>query len=336
MLRQVRLPIALRSLASLVAGGILLTGAGLSPARAASVNLTLVAYSTPAPAYARIIPAFQKTKAGAGVTFTQSYGASSSQAAAVANGLHADVVNLSLEPDVATLVQRHLVASNWYKNKYHGFVTDSTVVFVVRKGNPKHIHTWNDILKNGIGVITPNPFTSGSARWNIMAAYGAQIAQHKTKAQGVAYLRKLFNHVKVQNDSASLAMQTFLTGEGNVLLSYEDEAVQAQQKGSPISYVVPPQSILIENPVAVTKEAASPKTANAFVSYLYSRPAQEIFAQMGYWSVIPRVAREFTYPHPKTQFTIRQLGAWPKVQKQFFDPRTGIMAAIERKSGVQP
>src|SRR5579875_286770 len=270
MTRMVRPLAASRLIAALIAALVVSSAGWLSPARAAGVNLTLVAYSTPAPAYAQIIPAFQKTRAGSGVTFTQSYGASGTQATAVVNGLHADIVNLSLEPDVATLVKAHLVAANWYKNKHHGFVTDSTVVFVVRKGNPKHIKTWADLVKPGVAVLTPNPFTSGGARWNVMAAYGAQIAQHKTKAQAVTYLKKLFSNVKVQNDSASLAMQTFLTGEGDVLLSYEDEAIQAQQKGAAISYVVPPQSMLIEKPVAVTKNTVNAKAANAFVSYLDS------------------------------------------------------------------
>ena len=147
-------------------------------ARADSPSLTLVAYSTPQTAYASIIPAFQKTRAGKGVSFSQSYGASGDQANQVLNGFHADVVNFALEPDVALLVKKGMVKSSWYKNSYHGFVTDSIVVFVVRPGNPKHIKTWTDLTKPGVDVITPNPFTSGGARWNVMAAYGSQIVQH--------------------------------------------------------------------------------------------------------------------------------------------------------------
>ena len=145
-------------------------------AATASTTLSLVAYSTPKDAYGKIISAFQATSAGKNVSFNQSYGASGDQARAVAAGLSADIVALSLEPDVSTLVKKGIVPSNWNQNRYHGMVTDSVVVFVVRDGNPKNIHTWADLAKSGVQVITPNPFTSGGARWNVMAAYGAQRA----------------------------------------------------------------------------------------------------------------------------------------------------------------
>ena len=139
-------------------------------AATASTTLSLVAYSTPKDAYGKIISAFQATSAGKNVSFNQSYGASGDQARAVAAGLSADIVALSLEPDVSTLVKKGIVPSNWNQNRYHGMVTDSVVVFVVRDGNPKNIHTWADLAKSGVQVITPNPFTSGGARWNVMAA----------------------------------------------------------------------------------------------------------------------------------------------------------------------
>src|SRR5207244_1673151 len=172
-------------------------------------KLALVAYSTPKDAYAKIIPAFQKTAPGKGVSFSQSYGASGEQARAIANGLPADVVELSLAPDIATLVQAHLVASGWDKNKYHGIVTRSVVVFVVRNGNPKHVRTWSDLLKSGVQVVTPNPFTSGGARWNIMAAYGGALRAGKTPKQAIAYLTGLLKkHVVAQPASAREALQT--------------------------------------------------------------------------------------------------------------------------------
>src|SRR3954464_4235174 len=155
-------------------------------------KLNLVAYSTPKEAYAALIPAFNKTTAGAGVSFTQSFGPSGDQARAVQAGLPADVVALSLAPDVQKLVDAKKVAAGWDHGADHGFVTNSVVVFAVRKGNPKHIKTWDDLVKPGVQVIEPNPFASGGARWNVMAAYGAQREQGKTDAQATQYLNELF------------------------------------------------------------------------------------------------------------------------------------------------
>ncbi len=303
-----------------------------------SVQLSLVAYSTPQEAYGLLIPAFQKTKAGAGVTFQTSFGASGDQSIAVSNGLPADIVAFSLEPDIGRLVAKGLVSANWYKNKYHGFVTDSVVVFAVRKGNPKHIHTWNDLLKPGIEVITPNPFTSGGARWNVMAAYGAQLAQHESTKQAEAYLGRLFSHVSVQDTSARAELQTFVGGKGDVMLAYENEAITAQQKGQSLDYVIPPQTILIENPIAVTKTTTHANEANAFVKFLYTTKGQELFAGKGYRPVVASVAKGYRFKQPKTLFTIRSfhLGGWSKVQNQFFNPTNGIMAQIERAKGISP
>ena len=232
---------------------LLVTAVSAAEARPASVNLSLVAYSTPAGAFSKIIPAFQATPAGSGVTFKQSYGASGTQAAAVHNGLPADVVNLSLAPDVSVLSQAGLIGTNWNRDKFGGMVTDSIVVFVVRKGNPKNIKTWNDLIKPGIQVINANPFTSGGARWNVMAAWGAQIKQHKTPAQANSYLKALYKNITVQDSSARASMNTFVQGKGDVLLAYENEAIQAQQAGADIQFVRPSATILIENPIAVLK-----------------------------------------------------------------------------------
>src|SRR5437588_2351372 len=221
-------------------------------------HLALVAYSTPKEAYADIIPAFGRTAAGKRVTCSQSYGASGDQSRAVAAGLPADVVAFSLAPDVSKLVDKGLVAPTWDRDPYHGMVTDSVVVLAVRKGNPKHIGSWADLLRPGIQVITPNPFTSGGARWNVMAAYGAQIEQGRTPAQALAYLAQLFKHVPVQDKSARDSLQTFTGGKGDVLISYENEAITAQQKGQSLDYVIPDQTILIENPIAVVKDSKDP------------------------------------------------------------------------------
>src|SRR2546421_609355 len=263
-------------------------------------KLALVAYSTPKDAYAKIIPAFQKTAPGKGVTFSQSYGASGEQARAIANGLPADVVELSLAPDIATLVQAHLVASTWDRNKYHGIVTRSVVVFVVRNGNPKHVRTWSDLLKSGVQVVTPNPFTSGGARWNIMAAYGGALRGGKTPKQAIAYLTEVFKkHVVAQPSSAREALQQFLAGKGDVLLSYENEAILAKNKGQSVNWAAPKATILVENPIAVTPTTRHATEAKAFVKFLYSAPAQSLFAETGYRPGLKSVRKKFRFTNPK-------------------------------------
>ena len=171
-------------------GVALLAGSAAGASKGTTVSL--VAYSTPKDAYGKIIASFQNTAAGNGISFNQSYGASGDQARAVAAGLDADVVKLSLDPDVDHLVRKGLVPKNWNANAHKGIVTDSVVVFVVRKGNPKHIKGWDDLLKPGVEVITPNPFTSGGARWNVMAAYGAHRRRARASTQAIEYLDKLF------------------------------------------------------------------------------------------------------------------------------------------------
>jgi sulfate transport system substrate-binding protein len=296
--------------------------------------LALVAYSTPKDAYAKIIPAFQKTSGGAGVSFTQSYGASGEQARAVTTGLPADVVELSLPPDMDTLVKAHMVASSWSKNAYRGIVTRSVVVFIVRGGNPKHVRTWSDLLKPGLQVVTPNPFTSGGARWNVMAAYGGALRAGKSPKQAIAYLTQLFKkHVVAQPSSAREALQTFLSGKGDVLLSYENEAILAKNKGQSVNWVAPKATILIENPVAATSTTKHAKEAKAFVKFLYTPQAQSLFAETGYRPVLKSVSRKFSFSTPRQMFTIGYVGGWTKVQKQFFDPNKSVMATIERGLG---
>jgi sulfate transport system substrate-binding protein len=296
-----------------------------------------VAYSTPKAAYNLIIPQFQQTSAGKGVTFTQSYAASGDQSRAVASGLPADVVEFSAQPDVTRLVQAGLVDSNWNKNKYKGIVTDSIVVFVVRPGNPKHIKTWDDLIKTGVSVITPNPFQSGSAQWNLMAGYGAELAEGKKPAQAQAYLKKLLSHVAVQDTSGRNATNTFAGGKGDVLLSYENEAINARDTGIKLSIVIPPQTLLIENPVAVIKTSKHLAQAQAFVKFLYTKKAQYDFGRLGYRPIDKSVYNAFEWTKPKKKlFTIQSLGGWDKVEPKFFDPTNGIVAGIERSLGVSP
>ena len=291
-----------------------------------SDKISLVAYSTPQEAYQEIIPAFQKTSAGKGTSFSQSYGASGDQERAVEAGLKADVVALSLSPDVEKLVKAGKVDANWDQNKYKGFVTNSVVVLATRKGNPKNIKTWDDLLKPGVQVVTPNPFSSGAAKWNMMAAVGAK---------GLPYLNTLITkHVKVQPKSGREALQTFTSGTGDVLLSYENEAITAQKKGQDVDYVIPDQTIKIENPIAVLKKA--PQPATEFMKYALSKPAQQIFASWGYRPVDASVlaANASKFPTPKGLFTIDKVGGWSKVNDQLFDPDKGSIAKIESANGV--
>jgi sulfate transport system substrate-binding protein len=318
------------SAGTLVAGAVV-AGAAFAPAavaRPAKSTVNLVAYSTPKDAYAKIISAFGGTSAGRGVPFAQSYGASGDQARAVAAGLPADVVALSLAPDVTSLVRAGIVKGDWARNRYRGMVSDSIVVFVVRDGNPKRVHGWADLVKPGVQVLTPNPFTSGGARWNVMAAYGAQRELGKTHAQAVAYLRSLFRHVPVMDKSARESLQTFAAGKGDVLITYENEAIYANRKGVRLDFVRPRQTILIENPVALTRSGLRKKEARAFARYLWSPTAQRAFAQNGYRPVVKSVRRQTAYPNPKALFTIAKLGGWNSVEKRFFDQKRGIVAGL--------
>jgi sulfate/thiosulfate transport system substrate-binding protein len=320
--------------ALLAAVALLAAGCGGSGGSGGGDKLTLVAYSTPREAYEQLIPAFQKTEAGKGTSFSQSYGSSGDQTRAIQNGLGADVVTLALEPDMTKLVDAGLVANTWNADEHKGMITNSVVVFVVRKGNPKNIRTWDDLVKPGIEVIEPNPFTSGGAKWNIMAAYGAQRGAGRSHEQAVVWLEQLFRNVPVQDKSAREALQTFIGGKGDVMLAYENEAITAQQKEQAVDYVVPDDTILIENPIAVLSKSKHASTAAAFVDYLRSTAAQTVYAQKGYRPVDEQAAATAEFPTPKGLFTIDDLGGWSEVNKRFFDKTTGIVADIERKVGV--
>jgi len=308
---------------------IILSGCGGGSGGEGSGSLTLVAYSTPREAYEELIPAFEETEDGQGVTFETSYGGSGEQSRAVEGGLPADVVALSLEPDVTRLVE-----NNWNEDEYRGMVTDSVVVLAVRDGNPKGIRGWDDLTREDIEVITPNPFTSGGARWNVMAAYGAQLEQGKSEEEATEYLRQLFANVPVQDKSARESLQTFTGGKGDVLIAYENEVLTAQQEGEDLEYIIPDQTILIENPVAVTSESESPEQARAFVDFLRSPEAQRVFAQNGYRPVVGDVLAEFDYLTPPALFTIDDLGGWPEVTRRFFNVQSGVMADINREVGA--
>jgi sulfate/thiosulfate transport system substrate-binding protein len=305
----------------------------LAAGAAQDTKLALVAYSTPKDAYAQLIPAFQKTAAGKDVSFSQSYGASGDQSRAVAAGLPADIVALSLAPDITSLVQKHLVAQSWNKDKFKGMVTRSVVVFVVRDGNPKKIKTWADLVKPGVQVVTPNPFTSGGARWNVMAAYGGMLRAGKSPKQAQAYLAQMWKHVVAAPSSAREGLQTFLAGRGDVFLAYENEAIFAQKHNQPVQFVIPKATILIENPIAVTSTSKNKTAAQAFINFLRTKPAQRIFAENGYRPLIKGVSQGLNFPVRPQLFTIKYVGGWAAVQKKFFDPKSGVMAKIIGSSG---
>ena len=294
-------------------------------------KLTLVAYSTPREVYEKLTTAFAKTTAGRGVSFDESYGSSGEQSRAVESGLPADVVAFSLAPDVDRLVQAGLVADDWADDELDGMVTESVVVLAVRKGNPKDIRGWDDLVRDDVEVITPNPFTSGGARWNVMAAYGAQLERGTNEAEAIAYLRQLFANVSVQDKSARESLQTFVGGKGDVLIAYENEAILAQQNGEDLDYVVPDETILIENPVAVTTDA--PDVAQEFVDYVRGAEAQRVFAEAGYRPVRDEVLAAYSFLAPAKLFTIADHGGWPDVTEKFFDREDGVMADINRDLG---
>ncbi|MFL5964058.1 MAG: sulfate ABC transporter substrate-binding protein [Gaiellaceae bacterium] len=304
---------------------------------AAGTNISLVGYSTPKAVMGKIIQAWQQTPDGKDASFSQSYGASTDQARAVANGLKADIVFLSTGDDVNLLVDAGLVDSKWNRQAYNGIGADTVVVFAVRNGNPKHIKGWNDLIRPGIQVLTPNPFSSGSAKWNILAAYGAQRRLGKTDKQATAYVQQLFKHVVSQDTSGRNATNTFLSGKGDVLITYESEALNARLNGQDIQYVIPRQSMLIELPIAVLKNSSNKDLANKFIQYVKAPAAQDLFAQYGFRPVNPTVAKKYASKFPARPGIFKVddkiIGGWRHADDVWFDPNKGRMVAIERAIG---
>ncbi len=312
-------------------------GAALASAACGSdsggTSLDLVAYSTPQQAYEdNLIPGFNDTDKGSGVDFSTSFGSSGDQSRAVEAGQPADVVEFSLEPDMTRLVDAGLVAPDWNKNQYDGNVTDSVVVLMTRPGNPKNITSFDDLARDDVDVIDPNPATSGGARWNIMAIYGAQINQGKSDAEALDFVKQVIANTSVQDDSARDSLTTFQSGQGDVLVGYENEAITAQNEGVELDYTIPDSTILIENPIAVTKDA--PTEAQDFLDYLYTPDAQQLFADDGYRPVVQSVFDQNTdkFPTPSGLFTIDQLGGGDKGADPFFGDN-GSVIKIEADLG---
>jgi sulfate transport system substrate-binding protein len=312
-------------------------GSDVSGGGDAKTTLSLVAYSTPEVVYDEIIPDFQKTAEGRDVGFKTSYGASGDQSRAVEAGLRADYVSFSTEPDMTRLVDAGLVDPSWNSTPTRGLVTTSVVAFVVRKGNPKGIRTWDDLLRPGVKVLTPNPFSSGAAKWNLLAAYGQASDGGKNPQAGLDFVRSLItDHVPVQDKSGREALQNFVSGDADVLLSYEYEATTAQKKGEDVDYVLPDDTIKINIDVATTKDA--PPAAQQFLDYVLSKPAQEHFVDWGYRpvnaDVLAAAKARGLFPDPPGLFTIDDLGGWDRVNDEFFDVENGSIAKIEEDAGV--
>ena len=298
-------------------------------------KLDVVGYSTPESVYAETLePAFEQTQAGKGVSFSNSFGASGDQSRAVAAGQPASVVHFSQAGDMERLVEEgELVAKNWEANKYHGIATDSVVVILVRKGNPEGIESFKDIEEKDVEVVTPNPFSSGSARWNIMAVYGSALEEGDSPAQALEAVKTVLEKTVAQPGSGRDAFSAFSQGEGDVLLTYENEAIKAEKEGEDVEYVIPPSTIQIETPIAVTKAAPEP-AAEDFVNWLWSDEGQELWAENGYRPVNPKLVDPKQFPTPKDLFTIAKFGGWGKVNDEFFDEESGSVAKLENELGV--
>ncbi len=320
-------------------GGSSDSSSGSSPSSGSSssggAKLDVVGYSTPESVYQeRLEPVFEETPEGEGVSFSNSFGASGDQSRAVVAGQPASVVHFSQAGDMERLVEEgELVSKDWENNTYKGIASNSVVVLVVRKGNPKGIKSFDDLQTQDISVVTPNPFSSGSARWNIMAVYGTAINEGKSPAQALDAVKTVLEKTAVQPGSARDALAAFTQGEGDVLLSYENEAIKAINEGEDVEYIVPPSTILIETPIAVTTDAPEP-TAEDFLNFLWSDEGQNIWAENGYRPVNPKLVDPKQFPTPADLFKISQFGGWSNVNDEFFDDETGSVAKIEGELGV--
>ena len=291
---------------------------------------------------------FQGTDEGADVDFETSYGASGDQSRAVADGAAADVVHYSLETDITRLVDAGLVAEDWKDNDTNGIASSSVVVFVVRSGNPKNIETWDDLVEPGVEVITPNPGSSGSARWNILAAWAHATGGTDDEEAGRSFITDLLGNIIALPASGREATTAFTDGSGDVLLSYENEAILAKQNGADLDYVLPEDTLLIENPAAVTVDAAD--AASDFLSFLTGPEAQADYASFGFRPVgdgaeIPEVEGandpSDPFPAPATLYTIDDnFGGWGEAADKYFgsgeeDDPLGIITELQQETGQE-
>ncbi|KKC03413.1 sulfate ABC transporter substrate-binding protein [Mycobacterium nebraskense] len=303
---------------------------GGGPANART-SLTLVAYSAPEPGWSKVIPAFNASEEGKGVQVVTSYGASGDQSRGVVDGKPADVVNFSVEPDITRLVKAGKVSKEWNTDATKGIPFGSVVALVVRKGNPKNIKDWDDLVRPGVEVITPSPLSSGSAKWNLLAPYAVKSSGGQDGQAGIDFIKKLVSeHVKLRPGSGREATDVFVQGSGDVLISYENEAIATERAGKPVEHVIPQQTFKIENPVAVVSTSPHLAAATAFKNFQYTAAAQKVWAQAGFRPVDPAVAADFRdqYAVPTKLWTIADLGGWNAVDPQLFDKTTGSITKI--------
>ncbi|MFC7675579.1 sulfate ABC transporter substrate-binding protein [Mycolicibacterium sp. GCM10028919] len=309
-------------------------GGGDQPA--ADTTLTLVAYAVPEPGWKNVGTAFAATGDGKGVAITGSYGASGDQSRKVEAGTPADIVNFSVEPDITRLVKAGKVADDWNSDATKGIPFGSVVTLVVRQGNPKGIRDWDDLLKPGVEVVTPNPLSSGSAKWNLLAPYAAKSNGGQNQQAGLDYLNQLLTneHLKVRPGSGREATDVFLQGSGDVLIAYENEAINSKKTHPEIEWVTPPQTFKIENPVAVIKGGPNEAKANALKNFLYTADGQKAWAEAGFRPVDPAVLEQFKdqFPAPQKLWAISDLGGWKEVDPQLFDKSNGLISTIYSKA----
>ena len=309
--------------------------AGGGDAGKAETTLSLVAYAVPEPGWSKIAPAFAATPAGKGVDVTTSYGASGDQSRAVADGKPADLVNFSVEPDVTRLVKAGKVAPDWNADVTKGIPFGSVVTLVVRQGNPKNIRDWDDLLRPGIEVVTPSPLSSGSAKWNLLAPYAVKSNGGANQQAGLDFVSALVSdHITVRPSSGREASDVFLQGTGDVLISYENEAIHIERQGKPVEHINPPQTFKIENPVAVLTTSAHPEESTALKNFLFTPEGQKIWAEAGFRPVDPAVASDFAkdFPTPEKLWTIADLGGWKTVDSALFDKENGAITTIYKKA----
>src|ERR1700689_395580 len=303
-------------------------GGGLTNAH---TTITLVAYSVPEPGWSKVIPAFNASDEGKSVQVITSYGASGDQSRGVVDGKPADVVNFSVEPDVTRLVKAGKVSKDWDKDATKGIPFGSVVTLVVRPGNPKNIKDWDDLLRPGVEVITPSPLSSGSAKWNLLAPYVVKSVGGPAPQAGLDFIHKLVGeHVKLRPGSGREATDVFVQGSGDVLISYENEAIATERQGKPITHVNPPQTIKIQNPMARVTSSSHPNAAPAFKNFQYTAEAQKVWAAAGFRPVDPAIAAQVRdqFPAPQKLWRLADLGGWPSVDTQLFDKKSGSITKI--------
>ena len=329
-------------------------GAGGSCSKTSSPVLTLAAYSNPYDAYGKLTSSSGtfatdwKAKHGQSLIFQMSFGGSTTQAENIVNGFPADIYASSLDPDVSMVQKAGLITHDWMKDPDQSVVATSVVGFMVRPGNPKGIHNWSDLTKPGLKILTPDPAQSGGAKWNIVAAYGAAMRGQvpgyaaNNPADAERLLEGIFKNVTVMDKSANDSFKNFESGNGDVAITYENQALAGIAAGSKDQFIIPPSTVLIQTPTVVVDKNAKnhcvENIANAFVAYLHTPDAQSIFQTVGYQRPVSLAAAKkgsgTEYPPIKDLFTTDQLGGWTKLASTtVFGPNGAFTRAFQAAKG---